>query len=100
MCSGVGKSGSPAPKPITSSPAAFSAFALASMARVADSATAAIRAETRGLGELAIAPMLAQVQLPVHTVIARWYPLLVSLTGTPPHVAGGGPGWRARQGPG
>jgi hypothetical protein len=35
--SGVGKSGSPAPKPITFSPAAFKAFALASTASVADS---------------------------------------------------------------
>ena len=59
MCSGVGKSGSPAPKPITSSPAAFSALALASMARVADSETAAMRDETRCSGEGAIAFMLA-----------------------------------------
>ena len=43
MCSGVGKSGSPAPKPITSTPAAFSALALASTARVADGAMAPIR---------------------------------------------------------
>src|SRR5262249_10975261 len=47
MCSGVGKSGSPAPKPMTSTPPAFSAFALASTASVADSAIAAIRAEMR-----------------------------------------------------
>ena len=44
MCSGVGKSGSPAPKPMTSSPAACSALALASTASVADSAMAARRA--------------------------------------------------------
>ncbi len=43
MWSGVGKSGSPAPKPITCSPAAFSALALASTARVAEGATAAAR---------------------------------------------------------
>ena len=43
MCAGVGKSGSPAPKPITGSPAAFSALALASTASVADSAMAARR---------------------------------------------------------
>ena len=43
MWSGVGKSGSPAPKPMTSSPAAFSALALASTASVADSAMAPIR---------------------------------------------------------
>src|SRR5664280_322621 len=47
MCSGVGKSGSPAPKPITLSPWAFSALALASTARVADGETAAMRAEIR-----------------------------------------------------
>src|SRR5215207_6896736 len=47
MCSGVGKSGSPAPKPMTGPPAALSAFALASTARVADSAMAAMRRETR-----------------------------------------------------
>ena len=41
MWAGVGKSGSPAPKPITGSPAAFSALALASTASVADSAMAA-----------------------------------------------------------
>ena len=41
MWAGVGKSGSPAPKPITGSPAALSALALASTASVADSAMAA-----------------------------------------------------------
>ena len=44
MCSGVGKSGSPAPNPMTFSPCAFSALALASTASVADSAIAASRA--------------------------------------------------------
>ncbi len=44
----MGKSGSPAPNPMTGRPAAFRAFALASTARVADSAIAAIRAEIRG----------------------------------------------------
>src|SRR4051794_12286471 len=47
MCSGVGKSGSPAPKPTTGSPAAWSALALASTASVADSAMDAMRRETR-----------------------------------------------------
>ena len=55
MCSGVGKSGSPAPKPMTFSPAAFSALALASTASVADSAMAATRVEMR-----LTVPMLAQ----------------------------------------
>src|SRR4051795_13169461 len=50
MCGGVGKSGSPAPKPITGSPAALRAFAFASTASVADSAIAAIRFEIRGTG--------------------------------------------------
>src|SRR6478672_7974968 len=45
--SGVGKSGSPAPKPMTGRPAAFSALALASTASVADSAIPPMRAETR-----------------------------------------------------
>ena len=48
-CGGVGKSGSPAPKPITASPAATSALALASTASVADSWIAAIRPEMRGM---------------------------------------------------
>src|SRR5580704_8570329 len=47
MWAGVAKSGSPAPNPITCSPAAWSALALASTARVADGATAAARRETR-----------------------------------------------------
>src|SRR5256885_2009434 len=47
MCSGVGKSGSPAPKPMTSSPASFRALARASMARVADSSMPPMRADTR-----------------------------------------------------
>src|SRR3954453_623469 len=45
MYSGVGKSGSPAPKPITGRPAALSAFALLSTASVADSLMAPMRAE-------------------------------------------------------
>src|SRR5215813_15259814 len=57
MCSGVGKSGSPAPKPITGRPAAFSALAFASTARVADSAIAPIRADT--LEVLAMANIFA-----------------------------------------
>ena len=50
MCSGVGKSGSPAPNPITGSPAAFRALAFASTARVADGAIAATAAEMREAG--------------------------------------------------
>src|SRR5688572_7928136 len=50
MWAGVGKSGSPAPNPMTGSPAACRALALASTASVADSAMAAIRWETRGIG--------------------------------------------------
>src|ERR1700742_2023653 len=44
MYPGVGKSGSPAPNPMTGLPAAFSALAFASTARVADSDMA----DTRG----------------------------------------------------
>ena len=44
---GVGKSGSPAPNPMTGRPAALRALALASTARVADSAIAAMRREMR-----------------------------------------------------
>ena len=47
MCCGVGKSGSPAPNPITFSPSACRALALASTARVADGAIAASRSEVR-----------------------------------------------------
>src|SRR5580704_11063108 len=47
MWAGVGKSGSPAPKPMTCSPAAWSALALASTASVAEGATAAARREMR-----------------------------------------------------
>ena len=47
MCCGVGKSGSPAPNPMTFSPSACRALALASTARVADGAIAASRAEVR-----------------------------------------------------
>ena len=50
MWSGVAKSGSPAPNPMTGSPAALSALALASTARVADSAMAATRWEIRDVG--------------------------------------------------
>src|ERR1700730_15594278 len=47
MWPGGGKSGSPAPKPMTCSPAACRAFALASTARVAEGATAAALREIR-----------------------------------------------------
>src|SRR5436190_8774862 len=50
MWAGVGKSGSPAPKPITFSPCALSALALASTAKVADGAIAASRSDTRFTG--------------------------------------------------
>src|SRR5512145_2504699 len=52
MCSGVGKSGSPAPNPITFSPAAFRALAFASTARVGDSAMADTLSESRFWGML------------------------------------------------
>ena len=52
MYSGVGKSGSPAPNPMTGRPAAFSALAFASTARVADSEMAEMRAEMLVVGML------------------------------------------------
>ena len=55
MCDGVGKSGYPAPNPITGRPAAFKALALASTASVADSAMAKTREEM----SLLINPMLS-----------------------------------------
>src|SRR5437870_5633836 len=60
MWPGVGKSGSPAPKLTTLSPAALSAFALASIARVADSAMAATRREIRSIRRLSSAAALAE----------------------------------------
>src|SRR4051812_30684473 len=54
MYAGVGKSGSPAPKPMTGRPAALRALALASTARVADSAIEPTRAETRGRAEVRV----------------------------------------------
>src|SRR5262245_21774778 len=45
MCCGVSKSGSPAPKPTTSSPSAFICFAFESIARVSDVDNAAARRE-------------------------------------------------------
>src|SRR3954452_20309003 len=56
MYEGVGKSGSPAPKPTTGRPAAFRALARASTARVADSAMAPIRWETRFFAEAVMFP--------------------------------------------
>ena len=61
MASGVGKSGSPAPNPMTLSPWAWRALALASTARVAEGDTAAIRAEIR----LPVVPAPRGVVLPV-----------------------------------
>jgi phosphoserine aminotransferase len=57
MCAGVGKSGSPAPKPMTFSPAALSAFAFASIARVEDSVMAPTRVLMRSAMSL---PLLCQ----------------------------------------
>src|SRR3954451_23142431 len=72
MESGVGKSGSPAPKPTTGRPAAFSAFAFASTASVADSAIPPTRAEIRRPaaealeGGALMPPMLALRRRPAH----------------------------------
>src|ERR1700683_1317576 len=45
MCSGVSKSGSPAPKPMTSWPSAFMALALLSIERVRDGVSSCTREE-------------------------------------------------------
>src|ERR1700679_501349 len=45
MCSGVSKSGSPAPKPMTSCPSAFMALALLSMERVREGVSSCTREE-------------------------------------------------------
>src|SRR3954471_3776580 len=58
IASGVGKSGSPAPKPMTSRPAALSALALASTASVADSLIEPIRVEMRGWEDCGTGPRL------------------------------------------
>src|SRR6478609_8574087 len=63
MYPGVGKSGSPAPKPMTGRPAALSSLALASTASVADSAMLPIRAEIRRCWRataLVMAPIVPQ----------------------------------------
>src|ERR1039457_981640 len=52
MKPGVGKSGSPAPKPMTGLPAALSALVLLCTASVADSGMAAMRPEMRGWAEV------------------------------------------------
>ena len=49
MWLGVAKSGSPAPKPMTGSPAALRALAFASTAMVADSAMVVMRRESRSV---------------------------------------------------
>src|SRR5580698_958755 len=76
MWSGVGKSGSPAPKLTTSSPAACRALALASTASVGDSAMAEMRREIR-----LMPTMLTHRQ-------GRLPPLLA--TPTFPPISGGG----------
>src|SRR4051812_11690487 len=76
MYGGVGKSGSPAPKPMTGRPAALRALALASTARVADSAIAARRADTRGLvtGEMGALtrPIVARTTRGAHGRVGSW----------------------------
>src|ERR1700744_1932198 len=51
ICSGVSKSGSPAPKPITFCPSAFIAFALLSIARVRDGVSSCTREEGSKKGD-------------------------------------------------
>src|SRR5215510_8991259 len=56
IAAGVGKSGSPAPKPTTSSPAARSALYFASTAKVADSAMDDTRTDNRLMPSCSRAP--------------------------------------------
>ena len=80
--SGVGKSGSPAPKPITSRPAALSALALASTASVADSLIEPIRdgyagaAAGSGAWHAAIVPHAVGAGLPDRPVPRAFDPLV------------------------
>lgn len=76
----MGKSGSPAPNPMTGRPAAFSALALASTASVADSEIAAMRLEMRGRSML-MSPSLqigprdpSHISGPVGRVAAAAFP--------------------------
>src|SRR5215207_10924650 len=97
MCSGVGKSGSPAPKPITGRPAAFRALALASTARVADSEIAPTRAETRrSVGGVAalMAPIVSDRKPPRHRGFTYWSDRTARRT-----VDGAGPGGRLNKRP-
>src|SRR5918995_5616073 len=88
---GVGKSGSPAPNPMTGRPAALSAFAFASTASVADSVIEPTRVEIRAGVAPDISPadageVMALILAPPHL-------------GAPPACAPLGTGSRVRPGP-
>src|SRR6478609_8374361 len=74
MKSGVGKSGSPAPNPITGRPSALSALALASTASVADSAMAPMRREMRRVGTVAAADSVTDSMVPDLPYAVPWRP--------------------------
>src|SRR6478735_8897072 len=73
MASGVGKSGSPAPKPMTGSPAALRALALASTASVAEGVMAATRVAIRPPPAVAVEGDVMASTLPAPTTRAVRY---------------------------
>src|SRR5580704_6694967 len=60
MCSGVSKSGSPAPKPQTSMPSAFMALALLSMERVSEGVSEVAREES-SIGLFVVGLLIADI---------------------------------------
>src|SRR5436190_1765090 len=90
MNAGVSKSGSPAPNPTTSTPAFFSAAALALTARVIDSETRLIRSASGNMGgtparAVGYAPSAGAGEV-------RWTPVRPVGTGYGRSIGGGGPG--------
>src|SRR5437588_12691530 len=67
ICSGVSKSGSPAPKPQTSRPSAFIAFALLSIDNVSDGLSFAARSEIsirfREVSKTGVFKLLAAIKI-------------------------------------
>src|SRR6056297_2066330 len=71
MCAGVGKSGSPAPKPMTFSPAAFIDLALASTASVAEGWMAESRFDARFTVDHVTDPAVAGPRGPCRSACGR-----------------------------
>src|SRR6187401_3127652 len=81
MCSGVSKSGSPAPKPQTSMPSAFIAFALASIESVREGVNLAARSEiSMALGRVSsVCKMARKLLASVERFNQRFEVILVHL---------------------